>query len=182
VADRAAGRPERPLADLVAELRSESDRLDALSMTGDEAAAVRGVFSWSYRALAPASARAFRLLSLYPGLEPSVPATAAIVGTTPSTIRRLLDGLAGVHLVEESGRDGYRLHELVRLYAAERVREEDSDADTDTAIRRLITWVPAHRRVRRPRAAAAAPASRPGPGARGDAAGVRRPRRRHGLV
>lgn len=140
VADRAAGRPGRPLADLVAELRSESDRLDALSMTGDEATAVRGVFSWSYKALPAESARAFRLLSLYPGLEPSVPATAAIVGTTTGTIRRLLDSLAGVHLVEESGRDGYRLHELVRLYAAERVRDEDSDADTDTAIRRLITW------------------------------------------
>lgn len=140
VADRAAGRPGRPLADLVAELRSESDRLDALSMTGDEATAVRGVFSWSYRALPPEAARAFRLLSLYPGLEPSVPAMAAIVGTSTSTIRRLLDSLAAVHLVEESGRDGYRLHELVRLYAAERVRDEDGDADMDAAIRRLITW------------------------------------------
>ena len=140
VADRAAGRPGRPLADLVAELRSESDRLDALSMTGDEATAVRGVFSWSYRALPAESARAFRLLSLYPGLEPSVPAMAAIVGTSTSTIRRLLDSLAAVHLVEETGRDGYRLHELVRLYAAERVRDEDSDAETDAAIRRLITW------------------------------------------
>jgi len=76
--------------------------LDALSMSGDEATAVRGVFSWSYRALPDDAARTFRLLSLYPGLEPSVPATAAIVGTTLAATRRLLDSLAAVHLVEES--------------------------------------------------------------------------------
>jgi tetratricopeptide (TPR) repeat protein/transcriptional regulator with XRE-family HTH domain len=140
VADRAAGRPGRPLADLVGELRSESDRLDALSMSGDEATAVRGVFSWSYRALPDDAARTFRLLSLYPGLEPSVPATAAILGTTLSATRRLLDSLAAVHLVEESGREGYRLHELVRLYAAERAHDEDSDTETNDAVRRLITW------------------------------------------
>jgi tetratricopeptide (TPR) repeat protein/transcriptional regulator with XRE-family HTH domain len=140
VADRAASRPGRPLADLVAELRSEGDRLDALSVAGDDTAAVRGVFSWSYRALPEPAARLFRLLGLFPGLEPSVPATAALLGTDTAYTRRLLDSLATVHLVEESGRDGYRLHELVRLYAADRVRVEDSDATRDAALARLVTW------------------------------------------
>jgi tetratricopeptide (TPR) repeat protein/transcriptional regulator with XRE-family HTH domain len=140
VADRAASRPGRPLADLVAELRCESDRLDLLSVAGDDAAAVGGVFSWSYRALPEPSARLFRLLGLFPGLEPSVPATAALLGTDTAYTRKLLDSLAAVHLVEESGRDGYRLHELVRLYAAERVRVEDSDATRDAALTRLVTW------------------------------------------
>ncbi|HEX5401707.1 MAG TPA: tetratricopeptide repeat protein [Pseudonocardiaceae bacterium] len=140
VADRAASRPGRPLADLVAELRSERDRLDVLSVAGDDAAAVGGVFSWSYRALPEPAARLFRLLGLFPGLEPSVPAAAALLGTNTSYTRKLLDSLAAVHLVEESGVDGYRLHELVRLYAAERVRVEDSDATRDEALRRLLTW------------------------------------------
>jgi tetratricopeptide (TPR) repeat protein/transcriptional regulator with XRE-family HTH domain len=140
VADRAASRPGRPLADLVAELRCESDRLDLLSVAGDDSAAVGGVFSWSYRALPEPAARLFRLLGLFPGLEPSVPATAALLGTDTAYTRKLLDSLAAVHLVEESGRDGYRVHELVRLYAAERVRVEDSDATRDEALGRLVTW------------------------------------------
>jgi tetratricopeptide (TPR) repeat protein/transcriptional regulator with XRE-family HTH domain len=140
VADRAASRPGRPLADLVTGLRSERDRLDALSVAGDANTAVASVFSWSYRALPPAVATAFRLLSLYPGLEPSVPAVAAMLDTGVETARRLLDGLAAVHLIEESGRDGYRLHELVRLYAAERMRDEDSSNATDAVLSRLVTW------------------------------------------
>jgi tetratricopeptide (TPR) repeat protein/transcriptional regulator with XRE-family HTH domain len=140
VADRAASRPGRPLADLVAELRSESDRLDVLSVAGDDTTAVRSVFSWSYRALPPQAARAFRLLGLFPGLEPTVPAAAALLGTNAAHTTRLLDSLAAVHLVEESGRDGYRLHELVRLYAADRVRAEDSDDTRDEALRRMLTW------------------------------------------
>jgi tetratricopeptide (TPR) repeat protein len=86
------------------------------------------------------AARAFRLLGLFPGLEPTVPAAAALLGTSAAYARRLLDSLAAVHLVEESGRDGYRLHELVRLYAADRVRAEDSDDTRDEALRRMLTW------------------------------------------
>ncbi|HKN97708.1 MAG TPA: tetratricopeptide repeat protein [Pseudonocardiaceae bacterium] len=140
VADRAASRPGRPLVDLVAELRSESDRLDVLSVAGDETAAVGSVFSWSYRTLPAQAARVFRLLGLFPGREPSVPATAALLGTTKAYTRRQLDSLAAVHLVEEIGRDGYRLHDLVRLYAADRVRMEDSEAMRDAALARLATW------------------------------------------
>ncbi len=140
VADRAASRPGRPLADLVAELRSEGDRLDALSVPGDDTTAVGNVFSWSYRALTEPAARMFRLLGLFPGLEPGVPAAMALAGEQAGRTRRLMDGLAAVHLVEESGRDGYRLHELVRLYAVERVRGEESDATRDDALRRLVTW------------------------------------------
>jgi tetratricopeptide (TPR) repeat protein/transcriptional regulator with XRE-family HTH domain len=140
VADRAASRPGRPLADLVAGLRSERDRLDALSVAGDATAAVASVFSWSYRALSEPVARAFRLLSLYPGLEPSVPAVAAMLDTGTEKARGLLDSLAAVHLIEESGRDGYRLHELVRLYAAERRRAEDPVAGSDAALSRLLSW------------------------------------------
>lgn len=140
VADRAASRPGRPLSDLVAELRSESDRLEMLSVAGDDSAAVAGVFSWSYRALPEPAARLFRLLGLLPGLEPSVQAVAALLDADVDHTRRLLDSLAAVHLVEESGRYGYRVHELVRLYAAQRVRLEDSTAVRDDALCRLITW------------------------------------------
>ncbi|HVV24868.1 MAG TPA: tetratricopeptide repeat protein [Pseudonocardiaceae bacterium] len=136
-ADRAAGRPGRPVADLVAELRSEGDRLAALAVAGDDTTAVDSVFSWSYRALPEPAARMFRLLGLLPSLEPGVPAATALLG---EDAHRLMDTLTAVHLIEESGVDGYRVHELVRLYAAARVRAEEPESDRDAALRRLLTW------------------------------------------
>ena len=49
-AARAAARPGFPLAALLAELRDRAGRLDALD-SGDPAASVRAVFSWSYQQL-----------------------------------------------------------------------------------------------------------------------------------
>jgi NB-ARC domain len=63
-ADRAAAHHHLTMTDLVDELALEQDRLDALA-ADDKATQVRAVFSWSYRALAPEAARAFRLLGLH---------------------------------------------------------------------------------------------------------------------
>ena len=66
-AELAAARPAAPLADLVGELADQQRRLDLLDAGGDPRTAVRAVFSWSYRHLDAAAARAFRLLGLHPG-------------------------------------------------------------------------------------------------------------------
>ena len=58
-------------------------RLDALE-TGDPAASVRAVFSWSYRQLSGAAARMFRLLGLHPGPDITVPAAASLAGASTS--------------------------------------------------------------------------------------------------
>ena len=65
-AARAAARPHPPLALVAAELSDTGNRLNALD-TGDPAASIRAVFSWSYQQLSPAVARMFRLLGLHPG-------------------------------------------------------------------------------------------------------------------
>jgi hypothetical protein len=70
-ADRAAAHPHFSMADLAAELAAERGRLDVLA-TDEQVSQVRAVFSWSYRTLAPAPARAFRLLGLHPA-RTSVP-------------------------------------------------------------------------------------------------------------
>ncbi|WP_188317127.1 helix-turn-helix domain-containing protein, partial [Solihabitans fulvus] len=61
-AERVASHPHQTVADLVADLASESDRLELLSAADDDTMAVRAAFSWSYRALEPDAARMFRLL------------------------------------------------------------------------------------------------------------------------
>jgi transcriptional regulator with XRE-family HTH domain len=66
-AELAAARPDVPLAELAGELADQQQRLDLLDAGGDPRTAVRAVFSWSYRHLDPAAARAFRLAGLHPG-------------------------------------------------------------------------------------------------------------------
>jgi tetratricopeptide (TPR) repeat protein len=141
-AERAATHPHVTLAGLAGELAVVHDRLDLLATAEeeDEATAVRAVFSWSYHALPSEAARAFRLLGLHAGPDISVPAAAALTNTTPAQARRLLETLVGTHLIEETSADRYRLHDLLRVYAAERAKAEETDHDCDAAVRRVLTW------------------------------------------
>ncbi|MBV9730901.1 MAG: tetratricopeptide repeat protein [Pseudonocardiales bacterium] len=139
-AERVASRPGRTLADLSEELGDERNRLDMLVAGDDDTAAVRVVLSWSYRALPPETARVFRLLGLHVGPDISLPAAAALAGTTTAQARQLLDHLTGEHLLEETGRERYRFHDLLRVYAAERAATEETDHERGNAVRRLLAW------------------------------------------
>ena len=98
-AELAATRPSAPLVWLVRQLGHRHQRLDLLSSGGDPRTAVRAVFSWSYQHLDRDSARAFRLLGLYPGTGIEPHAGAALMGTTVAHARRLLMALARAHLI-----------------------------------------------------------------------------------
>jgi tetratricopeptide (TPR) repeat protein len=138
-ADRAAGHPHLSMTDLADELTAERDRLDALA-TDEQASQVRAVFSWSYRALAPNPARAFRLLGLHPGQYISTAAAAALLDVAVPRARQLLGTLTSGHLLEETGRDRYQFHDLVRLYAAECAQAAEPESDRAAAIGRLLIW------------------------------------------
>ena len=138
-ADRAATHRHLTMTDLVEELALEHDRLDALS-ADEKTTQVRAVFSWSYQALPPGPARAFRLLSLHPGLDISASAAAALLDAAVSETRQLLRTLTGGHLLEETGRDRYRFHDLVRVYAAECAQVSEIESHRAAAARRLLTW------------------------------------------
>jgi DNA-binding SARP family transcriptional activator len=135
-AERVAAHPHTPLAGLVREL-ADVRRLDVLSAEGEESGAVRAVFSWSYRRLTPAAARAFRLLSLHPGPEVGRPAAAALLG---APARTLLDALVGAHLLEETGPDRFGLHDLLRAYAAECAAADEPEQSRAAAVRRTLAW------------------------------------------
>jgi tetratricopeptide (TPR) repeat protein len=139
-AERVADRPDVRIIDLVNDLSIEQNRLDMLAADDDETTAVRTVFSWSYRVLPRQEACVFRLLGLHPGPDISAPAAAALIGTSPSTVRRRLDLLAGVHLLEQTGRDRYQFHDLIRAYAAESVATEESATNRHAGERRVLNW------------------------------------------
>ena len=112
----------------------------ARAMRPDEQTSqVGAVFSWSSWALAPAPARAFRLLGLHPGQNISTAAAAALLDAPVPETRQLLKILTGGHLLKETGRDRYQFDNLVRVYAAECARTSEREAQQATAIRRLLT-------------------------------------------
>ena len=172
-AARAATSPGFPLAVFAADLREVGHALDSLD--GDDAATdIRAVFSWSYRALSPDTARMFRLLGLHPGPDITVSAAASLAGIAPDQARALLVELTRGHLLSEHRPGRYAFHDLLRAYATEQALDYDDDGPAGRggqAARPLA----AHRVRRR---GAARPVLRPG--APGPAvAGGRRRRARH---
>ncbi|WP_262284358.1 AfsR/SARP family transcriptional regulator [Micromonospora sp. MA102] len=136
VAARAAMQRDLPLRVLVEELSEEATRLDALT-TGELTADLRAVFAASTRALQPRAAGVFRLLGLTPGPDVSLGAVASLNGLPAQQTRTLLHELHEAHLVHQQTPTRYRLHDLVRLYAAEQV-ERDLPETGRAALRRML--------------------------------------------
>ncbi|MGH3711881.1 MAG: AfsR/SARP family transcriptional regulator [Micromonosporaceae bacterium] len=136
VAEQAIRRPEQ-LSDLAAELAHEPGRLDVLNAGGDAAGDLRAVFDWSYRALEPELARAFRLLALHPVNDLSVPAAAALLGTPVRKTQRLLRRLIDANLLQQRSSGRYEYHDLLRAYALEHAYR---DPDRDQVVERVLAW------------------------------------------
>jgi hypothetical protein len=136
-AARAAARPGLPLATLAAELRDEHVRLDALD-TGDAAADIRTVFSWSCQQLSAPAAQMFRLLGVHSGPDISAAAASSLAGLPPTEARQALAELTRAHLITEQAPGRHTLHDLLRTYAAEEARTVDSPTDRRAAVLRVL--------------------------------------------
>jgi tetratricopeptide (TPR) repeat protein len=75
-------------------------------------------FTLSYRQLPPGPQRVFRLLGLHPGADFDAPSVAALTGLPLGEAADMLDDLIDVHLVDEPEPGVYRLHDLLREFAA----------------------------------------------------------------
>lgn len=139
VGERIASMPTQSLAAAVTELSDAPRRLDFLATGDDEWTAVRTALSWTYGALKPPAARLFRLLGLHAGLDFSVDAASELIGEPSRVTRQLLDVLHGLHLVEQSRRDRFQFHDLVRLCAAERSQDEPEN-ERAACVARQHNW------------------------------------------
>ncbi|HEY0451813.1 ATP-binding protein [Actinophytocola sp.] len=135
--NRLASRPRWRIADLVHHLSDERHRLSALT-AGD--LRVRTAFETSYRQCDAISAKVFRLLSLVPGPDVTVAQTAILAELGHHTAAERLEDLVDASLLDTSGTDGrYVLHDLLRLFARERLAGEHAATDIQRAERRLTT-------------------------------------------
>jgi DNA-binding SARP family transcriptional activator/tetratricopeptide (TPR) repeat protein len=138
-AAHAAARVGLPLADIAAQLKDTRSVLDVLD-TGDPATQVRAVFSWSYRHLETTAVRLFRLLGVAPGPDISLPAAACLAEVPVAEASRALGELTRASLLSERVPGRYAFHDLLRAYAAERCREQDSEAVRRVAVHRLLDY------------------------------------------
>lgn len=140
------------VAQLVERLRDERGRLDELTLND---IGVRPSITYSYEALPPQAATLLALLAALGATDFAGWVAAPLLATGHPQASEVLDHLVTARLVEVRGGTGshtrYRLHDLIRIFARERLAAELAAAERADARRRLLRcWLhlatEAHRR------------------------------------
>lgn len=143
VGARLAARPNWLLQHFVDQLEDEHRRLDELGL---DHSGVRATFEASLNELLTGTptdrqaATAFDLLSLTGGPEISVPLMARLLDQDESTTEELLERLVDLHLLDSLGPLRYRIHDLLRTYAGERLGIESRRTERLAAIERGLQY------------------------------------------
>ncbi|MFI9814464.1 ATP-binding protein [Saccharothrix variisporea] len=135
--NRLASRPKWTVAHLAGQLADERRRLTALT-AGD--LQVRTAFEMSYRQLGGKAALLFRRLSAVPGASFTPELAAVAAGMDRFEAEDTLEELVDVSLLDTAETPGrYVFHDLVRVFAGERLTEEEPDhEDTRTRVVRHL--------------------------------------------
>ncbi|ONF71386.1 hypothetical protein AVR91_0211930 [Amycolatopsis keratiniphila subsp. keratiniphila] len=137
--NRLASRTQWPISYLADRLEDERRRLSVLT-AGD--LQVRTAFEISYHHLDPDAASMFRRLALVPGSEVSIELAAVVSGQPEETAELSLEKLADASLLTASGTCGrYTCHDLLRVFARERLEREENVEATQDALVRTRHWL-----------------------------------------
>jgi len=116
-------RPGWTVAVLAERLRDTAGRFDS-------------AFGMSLNQLDAAQRRVFRLLGVLPGADFAATAVGALADLPAEPVDAVLEELVDAHLVQELAPGRYRMHDLVRQYAADLAAAEEPRADA--ALRRVL--------------------------------------------
>lgn len=97
-------------------------------------------FAMSVRQLDRAKARLFRLLGLLPGSSFDEHVAAALADVPLRSAREMLEDLLDAHLVQQPAAGRYRLHDLVHQHARHATMEQESPAERDRALIRVLDY------------------------------------------
>jgi DNA-binding SARP family transcriptional activator/tetratricopeptide (TPR) repeat protein len=138
---RLVSRPHWRINDLARRLKNEVRRLDELSGQG---LAIRPSIGLTYRGLPNRAQRLFRLFAMIKA--PDFPGwiAAALLDTDLNEAEDLLELLVDAQMVDAVARAGeatrYRFHDLIRVYAQERLMESERPDDRQAALERMLTF------------------------------------------
>ncbi|ADD42633.1 AfsR/SARP family transcriptional regulator [Stackebrandtia nassauensis] len=123
-AARLRSRPTWSAADLLERLSKDYRLLDELAAGSRSVASTLGL---SYRELTDGQRRLFRLLALCPGSDFDAATAAALAGAPVDALLTDLDALVDVSLVDAEPGGRYRMHDLIRRFAAEALARDERD-------------------------------------------------------
>jgi tetratricopeptide (TPR) repeat protein len=136
---RLAARPHWRIQRLAERLADETRRLDELRH-GDMG--VRPSISLSYESAGKAARRLLRRLALLGLPRYSIWLAAALIGVPLRRTEDLLDDLVSAQLIEIAGGSGpdrqYHMHDLIRVFARERLAVEETAAERKEALERAL--------------------------------------------
>jgi tetratricopeptide (TPR) repeat protein/transcriptional regulator with XRE-family HTH domain len=138
IGNRLVSRPGWDAATLIARLTDEERRLDQLS-AGD--LKIANAFKMSYEQLADSARRVFRRLALVPGRDFDPALATVLGGDSAEGTWDALDELVDLGLLQDSSSGRYRFHDLVRLFARDRLQQEDSPAERDALTQKMTSWL-----------------------------------------
>jgi hypothetical protein len=134
---RLRSRPTWTVATLAEELADRRRRLGRLNLENLD---VRASFALSYDDLPEAAARTFRLLGRVAGPESDAEVAAALTGEDLAAVKDAMEQLVDAQLLELVGPGHYRLHDLLYLFAQERLAAEEPEAAQQAALKRERVW------------------------------------------
>lgn len=128
-------RPKWTVSQLAARLRDQRRRLSELT-AGDRS--VAAAFALSYQQLSDDRQRLFRLAGLHPGRDFDAWAIAALADVPVEQADVLLEDLLDAHMLMQHDADRYTFHDLLRAHARSTAAEQESSAERDAAVTRLL--------------------------------------------
>ena len=137
-ASRLRHRPSWRVGDLYRRLVDTQSRLAALG-TADRGG-VTATFDLSYFYLSPHDRRLFRLLSVTPAASFDKRVAATLSDTTVPEAEDALERLVDAHLVVPDEQGLYRLHDLLRDYAAVHVDEQERSRAWHRLVVYYVSW------------------------------------------
>ncbi|MFF4569604.1 ATP-binding protein [Streptomyces sp. NPDC001410] len=97
-------------------------------------------FAMSLRQLSRSQARLFRMLGLLHGASFDEYVVAALADVPLRSARETLEDLVDAHLVQQPTAGRYRLHDLVHQHARRAAAEQDSAAERERALGRVLDY------------------------------------------
>lgn len=138
IGNRLVSRPGWGAGELAVRLADEERRLDQFK-AGD--LQIANAFGMSYEQLADSARRMFRRLAVVPGQNFDASLAAVAGGVPIEDAWDDLDDLVDLGLLYDSCMGRYRFHDLVRLFARDRLYEEESLAEREALTGRVTSWL-----------------------------------------
>ena len=123
------------VGDVADRLAATATALDVLSVEGSND--LRSTFEWSLEVVSHDAALVFGLSSAHPGSQLSLKALAAVSGLEMGRAGRAVSELFSANLLIRVTQDRYVMHDLLRIYARERVSD---GAQVAEAQKRLLLY------------------------------------------